>query len=135
MPCLDGGCSDSIPYGWALRQGYEKIIVIKTRTAEYRKKVKPQKFGLLEKAIYHSYPQFQYVLEIRNARYNRQCDSLAELERKGRIFVISPSEDLGISRLESDMEKLGALYYLGYSDMKKRINGLETYLSSRKDEL
>lgn len=103
MPCLDGGCSDSIPYGWALRQGYEKIIVIKTRTAEYRKKVKPQKFGLLEKAIYHSYPQFQYVLEIRNARYNRQCDSLAELERKGRIFVISPSEDLGISRLESDM--------------------------------
>ena len=34
---LDGGCADSIPFKWALNEGYEKIIVIKTRDDSYRK--------------------------------------------------------------------------------------------------
>lgn len=128
VPYLDGGCSDSIPYEWAINQGYEKIVVDKTRTMGYRKKVKYAKTWLLERAIYHAYPQFEYALENRNAIYNRQCDKLEELERKGQVFVISPSKDLGISRLEPDMEKLGALYYLGYSDMKRQKEELEAYL-------
>ena len=31
IPCLDGGCSCGIPFDWALGQGYEKIVVIRTR--------------------------------------------------------------------------------------------------------
>lgn len=132
IPYLDGGCSDSIPYEWAIKQGYEKIIVVKTRTTEYRKQVKSTKSWLLEKAIYNAYPQFVHALESRNVIYNRQCNKLAELERKGQIFVISPSEDLGVSRLETDIEKLGALYYLGYSDLKKQIKKLEANLHWKK---
>lgn len=132
MPCLDGGCSDSIPYEWALRQGYEKIVVVKTRTTGYRKQVKSVKSCLLEKMIYRAYPQFEHTLENRNAFYNRQCDKLEELEKKGQIIVISPSEDLGVSRLEPDIEKLGALYYLGYSDMKKQTKRLEAYLNRKE---
>ena len=39
-PYLDGGCSCKIPYQWAIDQGFEKIVVIKTRHADYRKNLK-----------------------------------------------------------------------------------------------
>ena len=38
-PCLDGGCSCRIPYRWALHEGFEKIVVVRTREPEFRKKV------------------------------------------------------------------------------------------------
>ena len=36
--CLDGGCSCHIPYRWAIEQGYENVVVIKTRERGYIKK-------------------------------------------------------------------------------------------------
>ncbi len=38
VPYLDGGCSDAIPYRWALAQGYEKIVVLRTRDKAFRDK-------------------------------------------------------------------------------------------------
>ena len=38
VPYLDGGCACKIPYGWALEQGFEKILVIRTREAAFRDK-------------------------------------------------------------------------------------------------
>ena len=38
VPYLDGGCSDAIPYRWALAQGYEKIVVLRTRDRAFRDK-------------------------------------------------------------------------------------------------
>ena len=35
-PYLDGGCACKIPYVWALEQGYEKIVVIRTRDRSFR---------------------------------------------------------------------------------------------------
>lgn len=36
VPYMDGGCACAIPYGWALEQGFEKIVVLRTRDASYR---------------------------------------------------------------------------------------------------
>ena len=38
VPYLDGGCSDKVPFRWPLDQGYQKVIVIRTRPMDYRKK-------------------------------------------------------------------------------------------------
>ena len=38
VPHLDGGCSDAIPYRWDLAQGYEKIVVLRTRDKAFRDK-------------------------------------------------------------------------------------------------
>ncbi len=35
-PYLDGGCSCAIPYRWAMEQGFEKIVVLRTRDRAYR---------------------------------------------------------------------------------------------------
>lgn len=36
-PCLDGGIADSIPYDVAQQQGYDKIVIVRTRDTKYRK--------------------------------------------------------------------------------------------------
>lgn len=38
IPYLDGGCSDKVPFRWPLDQGYQKVLVIRTRPMDYRKK-------------------------------------------------------------------------------------------------
>ena len=37
VPYLDGGCTDKVPIEWALQHKFEKIIVVRTRPAGYRK--------------------------------------------------------------------------------------------------
>ena len=67
-PYLDGGCACKIPFEWAIQQGYEKIVVIRTRDAAFRdpgrKRREPPKLmkrlakrGFpVAKRIYRAYP-------------------------------------------------------------------------------
>ena len=131
---LDGGCSVNIPYQWALAQGYEKIVAVKTQHTAYRKTVKaPDEHARAKEDIYRSaYPAFADVLRDSDARYNRECDELEQLAHTGRIFVIAPSEPVTVSRLEPDMEKLGGLYELGYRDGQQQIAALKAYLKGEE---
>lgn len=122
MPYLDGGCADKIPYAWALAAGFEKIIVVRTRPADYRKTGKPKRVK------YPAYPLLAAQLAGSDARYNRQCQELEALEQAGRLVVISPSVDLQVTRLEGDMEKLGRLYWMGNRDANAQLERLRAYL-------
>lgn len=129
IPCLDGGCCCKIPYQWALDSGFEKIVVVKTQHPSFRKRVK-EKNARLAKRVYHAYPEFAEALGRSAADYNRQCDEIERLQKEGRIFVIAPSKPVTVARLEKDMEKLGALYYLGYEDAKRQLDALLEFLNS-----
>ena len=128
-PYLDGGCCDKIPYQWAIDQGYEKIIVVRTREKDFRKPVYGEREKRAMQFAYRSYPEFGKRLIDMNDAYNRQCEELIQLENDGRVFVISPSTPVKISRLEKDMEKLGALYYEGYDDATAQLKKIRTYLA------
>lgn len=128
-PYLDGGCSENIPLDWALQEGYEKIIVVKTRDRSYRKAESDDAILKLQRHIYRKYPNFLRALEANTNRYNTICNRIDQLEKEGRIFVIAPSEPVTVSRLEKDMEKLGALYYLGRSDTERQLDEIRAYLS------
>ena len=117
IPCMDGGCSCKVPYEWALAQGFEKIVVVRTRDRSYRKPV-PERESPLPDRVYRRYPQFAAKLKSSVADYNHQCDELLRLEAEGRIFTIAPSEPVTVSRLEGDLEKLGSLYELGLRDAR-----------------
>ncbi|MBQ0078658.1 MAG: patatin family protein [Eubacterium sp.] len=124
---LDGGIADSIPFQWMAQQGYDKIIVILTRSADYRKKsmVKP-----LVKAFYgRKYPNLVKSLNERHNVYNRSTELLTHWEEAGRAFVIRPTEPVDIGRTETDPDKLQAVYELGLADGKKYIDDLKKYLS------
>ena len=123
---LDGGCSCKIPYEWALKENFEKIVVIKTRENGFRKKETGK--ADMAFAFYKNYPQFARKLHNSNRDYNRQCDELEDLQALDRVFVIAPSKPVKVSRLEGDMEKLGDLYWQGYNDGISVLPELKKYL-------
>lgn len=125
---LDGGCSCNIPYQWAIDQGYEKIVVIKTRDRFYRDpEIGPRQKTIIDR-MYKMYPQFAETLKNMSERYNRELDELDYLDKIGRVFLMTPSEPLNIGRLEPDMEKLGGIYYLGRDDILARWKEFEAYM-------
>lgn len=128
QPYLDGGCRVKVAYAWAMEQGFGKIVVVRTRLKESRRKVGKASGGLT-RMFYHKYPKFAETQATSSARANADCDEMDRLESEGRIFVIAPSKDLGVSRLEKDMEKLGELYWLGYEDTRRQLPALREYLA------
>lgn len=125
VPCLDGGCSCGIPIHWALGQGYKKIIVIRTRHRAFRKKPKERNTA---EQVYRRWPEFARSVDRMPLTYNSLCDELEELEKEGRIFVLAPTRPIAVSRVEGNMEKLGALYWQGYTDALNCLDGLSAYL-------
>lgn len=124
---LDGGCCTKIPYQWALDQGYKKIVVIRTRPRDYRKKIGFAS-TYIPKFFYKKYPELAAQLSNSNQKYNDDCERMNQLEKEGRIYVIAPSQPVTVARLETDMEKLGALYEMGLEDARQAIDGLKEYL-------
>ncbi len=127
IPCLDGGCSVKIPYRWALHHDFSKIVIVRNRVRSYRYSAS---YDHMLSRFYHKYPKFEKTLSTTHARSNREYDEIDRLEQEGRVFVIAPSKNISCSRMESDVERLGTIYYLGYEDGKNAIEGLKTYLSS-----
>lgn len=127
VPYLDGAIADSIPLEQMKKMGYDKIIVVLTRTLDYRKS-KPN--PILAKLWYRKYPKFADVVNNRYAMYNKQVENVIEQAEKGEIFVIRPSVDLNIKRVEKDPNKLQAMYDLGVSDMQREWENLQAFLAT-----
>ena len=125
IPYLDGGCAEKIPFPWSETCGEEKIVVVRTRELSYRRKPETSK---LAGRIYRKYPNFVKSLEAVNENYNCMVELLEKKAAADEIFIIAPSEPVTVSRFDGDMEKLGALYWLGYHDMEGSIERLDRYL-------
>ena len=125
--CLDGAASVKIPFRWAMDQGYKKIVIVHARVKGERRSEKP---SFLTKLCYPGRPSFRETLDSVCRKANLDEEELERLGSEGRVFNIYPSEDLGVSHLEKDMEKMGALYFLGYNDAWKEMERLKAYLSS-----
>ena len=122
---LDGGVADSIPFDAMARMGYEKQLVILTRDMDYRKK--PMPAGAI-KLWYRHHPQFRDQLLRRHQVYNDSVARLKELEEQGKYFVIRPSRPIEIGRVESDPDKLQAVYELGLRDGQAALAPLREYM-------
>ena len=122
---LDGAIADSIPYRWMAEQGYEKRIVVLTRQEGYRKKPMNQ---ALCKIMYRKWPKFVQKLLTRHSAYNAALDELQQWRSEGKAFVLRPSEEINIGRVEKDPEKLQAVYDLGRKDTQAQLDQLQEYL-------
>ncbi|MBQ7971702.1 MAG: patatin family protein [Clostridia bacterium] len=110
---LDGGVADSIPLKAFQQMGYDKNIVVLTQCEGYRKK--PQK-PWLAKLFYRKYPRFIDTLLHRHTAYNQSVRDVEDAAAKGEVFLIRPSQDLKIDRMERDPARLEAQYNLGRAD-------------------
>lgn len=126
--CLDGGCVVKVPYRWAMDNGFEKILVIRTRPAYFRRPQEGKRFMELSERFYRNYPKLVERLNTQALQYNTACDELEQLQSEGRLLMLCPSGSVTISTLEGDMEKLGALYLLGRCDATIALPKIRQYL-------
>lgn len=125
---LDGGVADSIPVLKAKEMGFDKLIVVLTRPLEYRKEPMSEKMQKLLSIKYKKYPEFVETMKNRHKNYNETVEHIIELEKKGEIFVIRPSEPITLKTIERKAENLQAVYELGIRDCKRRLSALRDYL-------
>ena len=115
-PMLDGGIVDSIPVMRALETGHKRPVVVLTRNRGYRENGRDIK---IPKYIYRKYPRLRVLLSKRHAIYNEQLDMVERMEDEGSIIAIRPMRPMEVGRLESNVEKLTALYNEGYECAKR----------------
>lgn len=131
MKLLDGGCTDSIPVLAFRRMGYRRLVVVETRHDEYVKE--PEKNWLAD-ICYRKYPKFVRALKRRHISYNRSRERIRKLEQEGKIFVIRPSRELTIGRMESDPEKLQMVYDIGRKDAEDRLEAMLAWRDGKREE-
>lgn len=122
---LDGALGDSIPVLKMKEMGYDKIIVVLTRPLDYRKKKSNQ---LLPKIMYKKYPNLINAINTRYIKYNETLELIIDMENKKEIFVLRPSKDLKIKRVEKDTDKLKEMYELGKKDFQDNLKDLKKFL-------
>lgn len=127
--CLDGGVADSIPYDVAQAQGYDKIVVVRTRPRAYKKKPTSK---LLQKMYRHTFkesPKFAEAGINRPAMYNHQVDVVNEMTDRGEWFTFSPENMVKVGRLEKNTDKLKELYHQGQQQAEEMLPMLTDYLT------
>ena len=122
---LDGGIGDSIPVKKMMKEGYGKNVVVLTRAEGYRKK---PEMATLAKLVYKKYPKLVESIINRHNMYNETIDEIDRLEKENKIVVIRPSEDLKISRMEHDKEKITMQYELGRKDALAKLEEIKSYI-------
>lgn len=115
-PMLDGGIVDSIPIERSIEMGHPFNVVVLTRNRGFRKRENDRK---VPKYIYKDYPRLRLLLSKRNKRYNQQLQLVEQLEAEGRVLLICPERPIEVGRLESNTQKLEALYQEGYECARK----------------
>ncbi|MBO6302789.1 MAG: patatin family protein [Ruminiclostridium sp.] len=125
VPYLDGGCAEKIPYSRVERSGRKNVVAVRTRELSFRRKPGAPKAA---KLWYGKYPEFVKSLESANENFNATADKLEQKAKEGSVFLIAPSKPVEVTRFDGDMDKLGALYWLGFNDMERRVGELREYL-------
>lgn len=128
VPMMDGGMADAIPLSKALKEGWDKIIVVFTREASYRKSDHGDVYNSrMVKWIYRKFPGLLRAIDERPKRYNESIENLNEMERQGKAFIFRP-EGITLQNNESDPDALMRYYEAGYSQAEARYDELMKYL-------
>lgn len=126
MKLLDGGISDSIPLKYYQSIGYNKNLVILTRPEGYIKG--PNKLMPLMKLRLRKYPNFIKTMANRHNDYNEAIRYIREEEQKGTTFVLCPDEELPISRVEHNPERIQNVYNIGREAAIRNLEGIKKFL-------
>lgn len=124
---LDGGVTDSVPVEHALDDdGYDRAVVVLTQHRSYQKE--PYEFMAMARQRYSEYPYLLEALETRHTRYNEQREHIWELEREGKVLVLSPSAPVTVGHVEHDASKLLELYIDGRQQTIRHLDAIKDFV-------
>lgn len=124
---LDGGMTDSIPLKYFESIGYNRNVVILTQPRDFIKK--ENRLIRIIKLFLSKYPKIVDAMKSRHIMYNSETKYIFDKADKGEVFVICPETSLGISRTESNGDKLMNTYQLGRDIAKKNLDSLRAFLN------
>ena len=124
---LDGGLADNIPLDKCLELGCDKVIIVLTRPMDY---VRKDNIASMCRLAFPRHKELLRTIEQRNDHYNARIQQIRALEKDGKVFVIRPSKNITVARLEKDAEKLKALHALGMRDATAKWEALKEYLAN-----
>lgn len=124
---LDGGMTDSIPLKYFESIGYNRNVVILTQPRDFIKK--ENRLIKIIKLFLSKYPKIVDAMKNRHIMYNSETKYIFDKADKGEVFVICPETSLGISRTESNGDKLMNTYQLGRDIAKKNLDSLRAFLN------
>lgn len=127
-PWFDGafGPTGGIPIDAAQQDGFDRFLVIMTRTRMYRKSAAGRATWLLR----HTHKQFPALLESmkdRHIRYNETRDYLFELERQGKAYLFIP-EFMKINNQDRNPVKLSLAYQEGLAQARREMPAIREFL-------
>lgn len=114
---FDGGLSDPIPVEKAFELGCDKVVVIVPRPLTEKK----HEFSAVMKPFLKDYPEIVTLMANRPKIYNGQISRLKEYERNGKVIIVAPDSDKGMSLITKDHTRLDDYYNKGYTDAEKII--------------
>ena len=114
---IDGGVAVPVPLEKALEMGADKIVFALSKPKFYRRS--SSRNDILAKILKRKYPNAAKTLLESNAEYDRLVDKAIELEKEGRVLIVSPDDTCGVDTLTKDKDKLHMLYEKGYKDAEK----------------
>ena len=125
---LDGGLADNIPLDKCFELGCDKVIIVLTRPIDY---VRNDHIAPLCRLAYPRHKALMQTIAQRNQQYNTRIEQINQLEQAGKVFVIRPSENRPVARLEKNPDKLRALHALGVEDTRKQWQAMMAYIGEK----
>jgi predicted patatin/cPLA2 family phospholipase len=123
---FDGGLSNPIPIDKVLEDGNDKVLIVLTRTKDY-KKACGKKDIVAARQIEKKYPQIARALVNRYRKYNHSLEVCRQLEEQGRAVVIRP--DIPLESLEKDVDVLRSSWQCGYDKAIERMDEIKALFS------
>lgn len=131
VPYFDGALSDPIPMDKAFDLGADKVVIILTKPSE--KDRKPYKDAAVA-AFMNKYPKASKEMLTRFKKYNDTVHKARELEKQGKVMIVSPDDTCGVDTLERNPARLHELYLKGFKDGFKIRQFLETPITEESTE-
>ncbi len=125
---FDGGVADPIPVRKAFEMGCDKVVITLTLPKEFRKNHKFPKW--LYPIVVNKYPQVAPKMYDMIDKYNEDVQYISDLEKEGKVLILSPNDCCGITTLKRTKEGIEKLYKKGYKDAAK----VKDFLLSQENE-
>ncbi len=113
---FDGGMSDSLPVGRALRDGCDRIVVLSSKTSDFE--MNPQGHKLIYNIALRKYPMMIKALSQRYRVYNHQMKRVRQLEEQGRLMIYYRPSEISVSTTKVDPVAAEELYQRGRDDLR-----------------
>lgn len=127
--CLDGGVADSIPYDIAEQQGFDKIVIVRTRPRAYQKKPTSKLLQQMYRRVFKEHLAFAETGIKRPEVYNQQVEVVNQKAANGDWFCFSTENMVKVGRLEKNTNKLAELYHQGQQQAEHLLPELTAYLT------